>query len=257
MNAELINYIYALSGALVTGIVTLLIQNFLPSYAREKGKNLATKEDIELITKKIESVKTDYSKQLESHKSKLWQDQQQYLWTKEEIKLKIETFKKSIVDVAKLINLVKRYQLFLSERELALAAAGISKAIPDEGSHTIYLEKHREFADLSVEAFSEFRDILVEMGGLYALFSVYFTLELSESLTRILNLANRAIEPKMTFESVSERLHQEYNACGSLDAARLKVGLYYDQLCDAGALALESQFFFDLLKSHVNSTARS
>jgi hypothetical protein len=254
---ELTNYVYALSGALATGIAIFFIQYFFPSYAREKGKNLATKEDIELITKKIESVRVDYSKQLESHKSKIWQDQQQYLWAKEEIKLKIETFKKSIVDVAKLINLVKRYQLFLSERELALAAAGISKAASDEGSYAIYSDKSRQFADLSVQAFSEFRDVLVEMGGLYALFSVYFTSELSESLTRILNLANRAIEQKMTFESISELLHHEYHACGSLESARIKVGLHYDQLCDSLTLGLESQLFFDLLKGHVNSIARS
>jgi len=47
------------------GIVYLLLKFFLPSYLSEKGKNLATKEDIASITEKVESVKTDYAKVLE------------------------------------------------------------------------------------------------------------------------------------------------------------------------------------------------
>ena len=38
---------------------TLLIRNYLPSYAGEKGRNLATKQDIEEITRKIEAVKAE------------------------------------------------------------------------------------------------------------------------------------------------------------------------------------------------------
>jgi hypothetical protein len=41
------------------------------SYLGEKGKNLATKEDISAITQKIESVKEFYSKSLESYKFQL------------------------------------------------------------------------------------------------------------------------------------------------------------------------------------------
>ena len=48
-------------GALIGAVVlNLFIKSFLPSYFYEKGKNLATKEDIASITDKVESVKTDY-----------------------------------------------------------------------------------------------------------------------------------------------------------------------------------------------------
>lgn len=47
------------------GIVYLLLKFLLPSYLSEKGKNLATKEDIASITEKVESVKTDYAKIIE------------------------------------------------------------------------------------------------------------------------------------------------------------------------------------------------
>ena len=42
-------------------VVSLLLNKFLPAYFSEKGKNLATKEDISQITEKIESVKSIYS----------------------------------------------------------------------------------------------------------------------------------------------------------------------------------------------------
>ena len=44
--------------AIVAGIVVFfLIKYFLPGYLSEKGKNLATREDIVEITDKIEEVK--------------------------------------------------------------------------------------------------------------------------------------------------------------------------------------------------------
>jgi len=42
----------------VAFIAGLLIKDYLPSYARKKAENLATKEDISAITEKVESVKT-------------------------------------------------------------------------------------------------------------------------------------------------------------------------------------------------------
>lgn len=42
-------------------IISLLLNKFLPGYLSEKGKNLATKEDISQITEKIERVKSIYS----------------------------------------------------------------------------------------------------------------------------------------------------------------------------------------------------
>lgn len=47
------------------GALGLLLYRYLPAYAAEKGKNLATKEDIAEITKQIESVKSGYTHELE------------------------------------------------------------------------------------------------------------------------------------------------------------------------------------------------
>lgn len=46
-------------------ILGLFAEQFLPGYFREKGKNLATKEDIAEITAKVEETKLPYVKELE------------------------------------------------------------------------------------------------------------------------------------------------------------------------------------------------
>ena len=52
-------------------LIPFFIKVYLPSYFTEKGKNLATKEDIKEITDKIESVKTYYTKEIEAYKKQL------------------------------------------------------------------------------------------------------------------------------------------------------------------------------------------
>ena len=53
----------------IAGItIGLALKSYLPAYFGEKGKNLATKEDIEEITGKIESIKHDFATALEKSK---------------------------------------------------------------------------------------------------------------------------------------------------------------------------------------------
>lgn len=59
-------------------IVGLLLGKFLPSYMLEKGKNLATKEDIGEITAIVENSKIDYIKQIESFKLELSKEIHKY-----------------------------------------------------------------------------------------------------------------------------------------------------------------------------------
>ena len=54
-----------LSGAIsiLTILLGLLLSAYLPAYAKEKAKNLATKEDIAAITDGVEGVRAEFSKQ--------------------------------------------------------------------------------------------------------------------------------------------------------------------------------------------------
>ncbi len=64
---------YVTYGALsvLSFIAGFFIKSYFPSYLSEKGKNLATKEDIREITDKIESVRFEYLNNLEGIKSEL------------------------------------------------------------------------------------------------------------------------------------------------------------------------------------------
>lgn len=57
-------------GAIGGGIVGFLAKNYLPAYLGEKGKGLATKEDIEEITDKVESVRAQYTDLAEGLKAR-------------------------------------------------------------------------------------------------------------------------------------------------------------------------------------------
>ncbi len=59
---------------IIIALIFLFLKKHLLSYFNEKGKNLATKEDIAQITEKIESVKTNYTTSLEKFKLELTKD---------------------------------------------------------------------------------------------------------------------------------------------------------------------------------------
>jgi hypothetical protein len=56
---------YGIAALLVIGIGYLIGRHALGSYLSEKGKNLATREDIEQITRLVENVKAPYNELLE------------------------------------------------------------------------------------------------------------------------------------------------------------------------------------------------
>lgn len=58
----------------VTGLLTLLFFSFrelIRTYSAKKGENLAMKEDLHNLTKIVESVKTDFQKEIEQVKANL------------------------------------------------------------------------------------------------------------------------------------------------------------------------------------------
>jgi len=62
MNWTIIIYVLI---PVVTFLGGLFIKNFFPSYMDEKGKNLATKEDIQEITRKTEEVKKEFEEKMQ------------------------------------------------------------------------------------------------------------------------------------------------------------------------------------------------
>ncbi|MDQ1340510.1 MAG: hypothetical protein QG567_1667 [Campylobacterota bacterium] len=58
---ELIQFILNVVAGVGLTFLFMLKKNYFPKYLEEKAKNLATKEDIELITSKVESVKLEHN----------------------------------------------------------------------------------------------------------------------------------------------------------------------------------------------------
>ncbi len=69
-NLNIIILVASTIGTLLGTGLTALFKSFLT----EKGKNLATRQDIENITSKIEGIKESYSKSLENFKNELKKD---------------------------------------------------------------------------------------------------------------------------------------------------------------------------------------
>lgn len=64
-------YIVPIGTLILQVILFFTAKNLLPSYFNEKGKNLAQKEDIESLTKLVETVKFNFTQETEFLKSKL------------------------------------------------------------------------------------------------------------------------------------------------------------------------------------------
>lgn len=62
----------------VFGLLLLAMKTILPAYLSERGKNLATKKDIEEITRKVEGVKAEISLGIETFKSSLNRELQRF-----------------------------------------------------------------------------------------------------------------------------------------------------------------------------------
>ena len=67
----MINYIIELTVIIAGLFLYFTFKNFLPTYFSEKAKNLATKEDVETITGKVEKIKSEFIKDIEFIKADL------------------------------------------------------------------------------------------------------------------------------------------------------------------------------------------
>jgi hypothetical protein len=248
-------YLAANLGLFVSiAVVGWLIRFYLPGYMGEKGKNLATKEDIAEITNKIEQVKVEYAKQLELYKSDIWQTQQRYLQMQEEAKLKVDVFKKAVVDVAKITDLINIYQIHASNSAMNAAIAEMAHDKGNEKVVKVSWDMHLEHKGKAATLYSNFRELIVELGSTYALFSVYFEPILIESLHRILTMAHGAAELKMSPAEFRERLEAEYSKGHDLNVILQIVGQHYDTLWDVKPITAESNRLFQLMRDHIKLT---
>jgi len=130
--------IYFILVPIVTVIITLTA-----SYLREKGKNIATKEDIGEITTQVEKAKSEYSEQLEKLKSEL--AQKSHL-----SRIRYEREMKVFEDVWPRLHTLRTAVLSLRPVMDTVLAVGETEDGRKEERGTAFFEAYRELA-LAVE----------------------------------------------------------------------------------------------------------
>lgn len=109
---------YGFEGVIAGLVVFLLIKYFLPGYLSQKGKNLATQEDIENITDKVESVKAGYAEVLEEIKSN---NQIKIAAIEREKSIKKEVYMEAAEAITKAQNMVANFSNFNINEEAITA----------------------------------------------------------------------------------------------------------------------------------------
>lgn len=237
-----------ISAAVVSFIVGLLLKDGLPSYAKEKFKNLATKEDIEGITLKVESVRDVFAKSLEEHRSKLWLSQQKAMWLREEYKVKLNAFSSALLLLAKLKKEIGLIHAMSKNRQLAIASCplGASKQDIDD-----MYERYLEFRSSARTAIDQYNLTITELSGLRAIISVYFDEGLVDLLDDIERKANHATALHWSVAEFESAVKKQYEITGDLYSARENAGMLYDLHCQRNVLEVDVTFFCASLREEV------
>lgn len=166
-NVEIVQFI-------IEGVIILLLGYvaFLKSYFQEKGKNLATKEDVEEITSKMEAIKSTFQYSLQAKLS----------WRTEEHDA--------------LVDYYSKYGVWLSTiTGLNLAGINYDNAVrlTEIRSELDDCERQLNAADCRVELFVSNKDILLQKGPLKV---------------RTLGFQHHAVNVTMEFEGVLLEIEQ-------------------------------------------------
>ncbi len=98
------------------GVLFYLVKSYIPAYLYEKGKNLATKEDIGTITNEVELVKSGYAEILEEVKVS---NQIKISAIEREQKAKKEVYMEAVEAITKIQNMVASFSnLNISEEQI-------------------------------------------------------------------------------------------------------------------------------------------
>lgn len=225
---EFVDYLIQILTAVVILGVGVILRNLFPAYLKEKGKNLATKEDIEEITQRIEGVKHSNAKSLEEFKGDIWFQQQKISWKKEEFILKIELFKKAIEVTNKYQDQLLNHQILLSSRDIALAITEAELPLTIEGRQ-YYRNEYEDYRKKTADSYIACRETGREISVVAGTLSVFFPKEISELLLAVRDAGKPALNYSMKKNEIHEILLSNFQATQDLDLAKNLTGEAYDQ----------------------------
>lgn len=139
--------------AAAVGIAYAGMKLYFSSYLKEKGKNLATKEDIQDITDKIESVKHEYAKQLEALKTDFSAKLKTHGFRYEKEYAILEELASLLVDIQKHSRILNVRQMQYGNKPSPVNQREVDEKISKE--LIIFLEKLEDFSQKKKPFFAE------------------------------------------------------------------------------------------------------
>ena len=148
---------------LVFSVIIALISTFIFQYLKDKGKNLATKEDISEITEKVEGVKVGYAKVLEEVKSN---NQLKLANIEREKLLKKEVYLEAAEAIVRYQNVISILpEISISNEQLSSSFADYSGRIAK--IHMVATEETLKAVTVFVgEVNSAFMNLMLDRGNL-------------------------------------------------------------------------------------------
>lgn len=172
------------------GIFYIIIKFGLASYLFEKGKNLATKEDVEAITDKVESVKVGYAKVLEELRSdnqlRLSEIEREKRIKKEVYLDAVEAIHKTHTNIAGLANLSSDDYIIHSAAASADGKVAKIHIVGSEETVKAVSKLTSSIAHAYLELFPE-RTALITRKDIIILYETYRT-KSSEEINRYLDI---------------------------------------------------------------------
>lgn len=204
---------------LAVSFVALVLRGYFPSYLSEKGKNLATKEDVAQITRVVESVKIE-----------LWQGQQEFLWEKEDKKIKIDLYRDAVVFIKQLINFLDDVKIYESSRD---AANFLSQCIViDQSERDYYQGEYEVFRAKTESAYLEYRKAILNIEEVAVMVSIYFNETISLKLLSVVAKAKDNFSKGITPDEINQFLGDEIDKGHSLNAVKDS----FNRLCSSRSL---------------------
>lgn len=204
-------------------ILIVLFRKYFFAYFSEKGKNLATKEDVAEITNEIEAVRVEYSKGVEKFKSDLWKHQREYEWYREDVKIKVSLLQDATHILSSFDDAVLKNIVCTSSRDIALS---ISKLPIDDSSRAFFLNEYSAYRVKSEESYLELRSLSADISRHSVLLRAYFSDELADLFVIIANMGNSTAS--VSVDNLDSVIAKEFSLNSNVDEIKRGVVDLFD-----------------------------
>jgi hypothetical protein len=157
-----------------------------------------------------------------SRNQSYWKEQQRYLKESEAFKTEIDLFRRAVGVANRLHEKLVNHQIYASSRDLALAFAQ-ELAQSDAAAAQKYQQQFEEYRKTAAQSYLDFRELSIETRQEAASLNIFFSEDISESLTAIADKANAGLAAGLPVGDIRARLRQQVQQGVPTDAAQATI----------------------------------